>query len=319
MSINTKLNLLDRFNDINILIKELEEDSNNNNYIPKLITIGNLAEKFGYTQLEWSYILNEYTLQTKNIYDKLVIFFLIEINEKENLTKIILLPSFYDKLDKILKKNNIVNCSVYAFTLYNNNFKTHDYGAIFNEIPIVQKYKIENENKINKKEKIEKKINVYDDKAEENYYGDFVPKVQNKEKKTKRKNKKSPDKNLTKSSKNGYTVIDDDNQNNNENIIKEEKEKYKIINEEKEIDIIENPKERKKVIKTRKVKKTNTFMDENGYMVTKDQWTDEEYETYEEENEKKHNIHHPVQPIQPQKKNKKVQKGQTNLFSFFSK
>jgi hypothetical protein len=85
MSINTKLNLLDRFNDINILIKELEEDSNNNNYIPKLITIGNLAEKFGYTQLEWSYILNEYTLQTKNIYDKLVIFFLIEINEKENL------------------------------------------------------------------------------------------------------------------------------------------------------------------------------------------------------------------------------------------
>ena len=34
MSIDTNLNLLDRFNNINILVKELEDDSNNNEFIP---------------------------------------------------------------------------------------------------------------------------------------------------------------------------------------------------------------------------------------------------------------------------------------------
>ena len=94
---------------------------------------------------------------------------------------------------------------------------------------------------------------------------------------------------------------------NNENTIKNEK----ISNDDQ-------PKERKKVIKTRKVKQTNTFMDKDGYMVTKDQYVDEEYETYEDE-VKKPAFHPQIQPNQPQKKNKKVQKGQTSLFNYFSK
>jgi hypothetical protein len=312
MSIDTNLNLLDRFNNINILIKELEDDSNNN--LPKIITIGNLSEKFGYSQLEWSYILNEYVLQTKNVYEKLIILFLIEINENNNLTKILILPSFSNKLEQIIKDKRTINCTAYAFTLYNQYFTSLDYGAIIDEIPIIQKYKIENENK--SKEKKERKINVYDEKAEENYYGNFEPKEEKKENnKNKRKNKKI-EQNLTKTSKNSaYVILDDEpqnNQKNNENTIKNEK----ISNDDIQN---EQPKERKKVIKTRKVKQTNTFIDKDGYMVTKDQYVDEEYETYEDEVEKKPAFHPQIQPNQPQKKNKKVQKGQTSLFNYFSK
>ena len=314
MSIDTNLNLLDRFNNINILVKELEDDSNNNEFIPKIITIANLSEKFGYSQLEWSYILNEYILQTKNVYEKLVILFLIEINENDNLTKIIILPSFSNKLDQIIKDKKTINCSAYAFTLYNQNLSTLDYGAIIDEIPIVQKYKIENENK--KKGKKERKINVYDEKAEENYYGNYEPKEENKESnKNKRKNKKNSEKNLTKTSKNSaYIIFDDENNQSNKdnNIIKNEKNSIEENHNNQ-------PKERKKVIKTRKVKQTNTYMDQDGYMVTKDQLVDEEYETYEDEIEKKPAFHPQIQPNQPQKKNKKVQKGQTSLFNYFSK
>ena len=211
MSIDTNLNLLDRFNNINILIKELEDDSNNN--LPKIITIGNLSEKFGYSQLEWSYILNEYVLQTKNVYEKLIILFLIEMNENNNLTKILILPSFSNKLEQIIKDKRTINCTAYAFTLYNQYFTSLDYGAIIDEIPIIQKYKIENENK--SKEKKERKINVYDEKAEENYYGNFEPKEEKKENnKNKRKNKKT-EQNLTKTSKNSaYVILDDEPQNN---------------------------------------------------------------------------------------------------------
>ena len=314
MSIDTNLNLLDRFNNINVLIKELEDDSNNNKFVPKIITIGNLSEKFGYSQLEWSYILNEYVLQTKNVYEKLIILFLIEINENNNLTKILILPSFSNKLEQIIKDKRTINCTAYAFTLYNQYFTSLDYGAIIDEIPIIQKYKIEN--KIIKKEKKEKKINVYDEKAEENYYGNFEPKEEKKENnKNKRKNKKI-EQNLTKTSKNSaYVILDDEpqnNQKNNENIIKNEK----ITNDDNHNN---QPKERKKVIKTRKVKQTNTFIDKDGYMVTKDELVDEEYETYEDEVEKKPAFHPQIQPNQPQKKNKKVQKGQTSLFNYFSK
>ena len=314
MSIDTNLNLLDRFNNINILIKELEDDSNNNKFVPKIITIGNLSEKFGYSQLEWSYILNEYVLQTKNVYEKLIILFLIEINENNNLTKILILPSFSNKLEQIIKDKRTINCTAYAFTLYNQYFTSLDYGAIIDEIPIIQKYKIEN--KIIKKDKKEKKINVYDEKAEENYYGNFEPKEEKKENnKNKRKNKKI-EQNLTKTSKNSaYVILDDEpqnNQKNNENIIKNEK----ITNDDNHNN---QPKERKKVIKTRKVKQTNTFIDKDGYMVTKDELVDEEYETYEDEVEKKPVFHPQIQPNQPQKKNKKVQKGQTSLFNYFSK
>ena len=253
-------------------------------------------------------------MQTKNVYEKLVILFLIEINENDNLTKIIILPSFSNKLDQIIKDKKTINCTAYAFTLYNQNLSTLDYGAIIDEIPIVQKYKIENENK--KKEKKERKINVYDEKAEENYYGNYEPKEENKESnKNKRKNKKNSEKNLTKTSKNSaYIILDDENNQSNKdnNIIKNEKNSIEENHNNQ-------PKERKKVIKTRKVKQTNTYMDQDGYMVTKDQLVDEEYETYEDEIEKKPAFHPQIQPNQPQKKNKKVQKGQTSLFNYFSK
>ena len=58
-------------------------------------------------------------------------------------------------------------------------------------------------------------------------------------------------------------------------------------------------------------------MNESGYMVTKDEWVDEEYFS-DEKPETKHrtpiNTYHAPQP---QKKAKKVAAGQSSIFSFF--
>jgi hypothetical protein len=79
----------------------------------------------------------------------------------------------------------------------------------------------------------------------------------------------------------------------------------------------------KKVKKVRKVKQTSTYMDEKNYLVTKDEFVDEEYWT----DEKSKPIQ--IQPAiittnnnskQPAKKNnKKIAPGQSSIQSFFTK
>jgi len=74
----------------------------------------------------------------------------------------------------------------------------------------------------------------------------------------------------------------------------------------------------KKVKKIRKVKKTNTYVDEKGYLHTRDEWVDEEYWS----DEKKKPISNQASLIDNKNKkpgNKKVAAGQSSLHSFFGR
>ncbi len=70
----------------------------------------------------------------------------------------------------------------------------------------------------------------------------------------------------------------------------------------------------KKVRKTRRIKKTNTYLDDKGYMRTIDEWEDEEYWTDE-----KPKLIMPVRNVESKKPSKKVSANQSTLSSFFKR
>ena len=75
----------------------------------------------------------------------------------------------------------------------------------------------------------------------------------------------------------------------------------------------------KRVKKVRRVKKTKRFMNEEGYMVTKDVDTEEEYSSDEKPEKKVVKNNFISQESKPNKNKKKVNKGQTTISSFFKK
>ena len=80
---------------------------------------------------------------------------------------------------------------------------------------------------------------------------------------------------------------------------------------------IEN-KEPRKIKKIRKVKQTKNYMDENGYLVTKEEEVEEEYWS-DEKPEKKVVKNYVNQESKPNKNKKKTNKGQTTINFFFKK
>ena len=77
--------------------------------------------------------------------------------------------------------------------------------------------------------------------------------------------------------------------------------------------------EPKKVKKTRKVKKTKTYFNEEGYMVTKDEEVEEEYWSDEKPEKKVAKNNFVNHESKPNKNKKKTNKGQTTISSFFVK
>ena len=64
----------------------------------------------------------------------------------------------------------------------------------------------------------------------------------------------------------------------------------------------------------RKLKKSKTYLNDKGYMVTQDEWVDEEY--YSDEKEKPITKHHNYtmhQPSQPKKAKKVTHEQKTNF------
>ena len=178
----------------------------------------------------------------------------------------------------------------------------NDYSSIASEIEMIQRYDLGKTEEIKEPEveskalpkNFDTKLNIIDEHADENYYGGFKPKRKNivhHEEKPKEEKK----------------VIKPIEKSASKPKVEEEKE------EKMEID--EHIVEPKKVKKIRKVKKTKTYMNEKGYMVTQDEWVDEEY--YSDEKEKPITKHHNTmqQPSQP-KKGKKVAHGQSTLLAF---
>ena len=189
------------------------------------------------------------------------------------------------------------------------------------------------EKKDNKaKSKIDNKII---EKEEENYFGDFQP--TNKAKTDKDKINLGVSQNLKRKKKGlEEDEIKEEQHKKNKKEFKEDEEKDKnesqseinlkeVKEETKDEDIqmkdvtegSENAP--KKIKKIRKVKKTKRFVNEEGYMVTKDVETDEEYWSDEKPEKKvvKNNII--SQESKPNKNKKKVNKGQTTINFFFKK
>ena len=97
--------------------------------------------------------------------------------------------------------------------------------------------------------------------------------------------------------------------------IKEENKNEDVIMK----DATEENKEPRKIRKTRKIKVTKQYMNEKGYMVTKDVEVEEEYWSDEKPEKKPIKQSHFIQESKPNKHKKKTNKGQTYINSFFGK
>ena len=73
MSLDTKLNILDKFNQINNILENSDEN--------KIITSFYLSKIFNLSNLECTYILNEYIMKSNNI-NNIIIIFSAEIYNK---------------------------------------------------------------------------------------------------------------------------------------------------------------------------------------------------------------------------------------------
>ena len=180
------------------------------------------------------------------------------------------------------------------------------------------------------KSKIENKIL---EKEEENYFGNFQP--PNKAKTDKDKISLDISQNLKRKKKGlEEDEIKEEHHKRNQKEFKEDedKDKNEIQNEIKLKEAKGETKDEdiqmkdftegsenapKKVKKIRKVKKTKRFMNEEGYMVTKDVETEEEYWSDEKPEKKVVKNNFISQESKPNKNKKKVNKGQTTINAFF--
>ena len=327
MSLNTKFNILDKFSQINNLLNlHLSEN--------KFITSFHLSQLFNLTPIECTYILNQYIIKSNNLNNIIIIFSAEQIDNKGNLSKF-LIPSYSKDLKKIVNDNkNLISFNVYAICNKIDNFELNDYSYLLGEEEIITRYDlgkkiiVETKKKNNEKEKIDYSKNIFDENAEENYYGGLKAKEQNEkiinedikknnnnnqdnllkrkihEKKQKINDKKSKEKNIMYSSYEEKSLSEkNEDNNNNEDIEMKE----------------DNNEEFEKVLRKKKVKKTVTMVNEEGYLVTKDEIVEEEFYEDVKKNKNINNINQNIKPVQPQKKSKKLPTGQTSLFSFLNK
>ena len=348
MSLDTKLNILDKFNQINNILENSDEN--------KIITSFYLSKIFNLSNLECTYILNEYIMKSNNINNIIIIFSAEIINECGNLTKI-LIPSYSNELENIINnKQNTISFNVYGICNKKNNFILNDFTALLGDEEIITRYDLglNIENKKEEKLKKEKK-NIYDEKADENYYGGFTPnqikKVNNNNSNLTNNNINDNNNNIIKDS--NQNVINENNKSNIENnsksninnkedyslkrkfndtkpkIEKKIKEEKKIIinssyeeksisekNENEDIEMKEESNEEtEKVLRTKKVKKTTTNINEDGYLIIKDEMVEEKFYEDVKKNKNQH-LNNNITHIHPQKKSKKLPNGQTSLFAF---
>ena len=120
--------------------------------------------------------------------------------------------------------------------------------------------------------------------------------------------------------KNKYLEDQSEDTSNDINEINLGEIKEENRNEDVEMkDETEEKKEPKKVRKIRKVKVTRQYMDEKGYMVTKDEEVEEEYWSDEKPEKKIVKNNFVKQDAKPNKNKKKAGKGQWTMDSFFKK
>ena len=287
--IDIKLNLLE-------VIKELPSIIAENVYV----TVGFISKRFNVNHIEASYILNSFIIESANIDDKYILYFQIE-KQCNDIISCDIISSYNESLSSLLEDTNILSFNIFAICQKKKDFLMADFSAIASEVEMIQRYDLGKTEEIPEpviehkpvSKTFNTKSNIIDVNAEENYYGGYKPKKIRKEEKPKEEERISKP-------------------------IERSASKPKVEEpKEDKMEIEEEIVEPRKVKKIRKVKKTNTYMNDKGYMVTQDEWVDEEYYSDEKEKPitKRHNnaIQQPSQP----KKAKKVAQGQSSLLSFF--
>ena len=318
------MNILSHFN---IISQKLESTPSS------IISIQTLSNIFNLSYKETLYILNEFIIHQQHIND-IIIFFLAELSEPSaNELQQIIVPSYSPLLQDIIenKNNSTLSLSVYALCKKHNDFSLNDFTALFPKSEVISKYDFDTIEPINEPEITKeipmtdnndanntsqqvkqvssnnevkpKKVNVFEDK-EENYYRGFLPKQRPNRTKSKSKSRSA----------------------SQERVVEEKpktKVKPSVINEDIEMkddnDNVNEKEEKKKVKVIRKVKETQVYRDEKGYLLTQDVWVDKEVSE-----EKVKEVKRPPPSIPPpqdaqKKRTKKREKAQGSILSFFPK
>ena len=354
MSAIEKLNIEQKLPIILKLIENTEAEIK-----PNIITIHTISKCFDISYIESFIILNQFILNEKDLSKYAIFFICETVDDSGKIYSKKIVSSCDENISNILEDTkHTLSYGVFGICLLKEYYLLENYKPFIGENVLITRFdfsdvpenqfsglnKVEENKSKNKKdnkpltknEKI-KKENKISFKEEENYYGNYNP---NKKAKTdkdkdkinlnvkhdgKRKRKVSDEsKGETEKMKisNKKKFKEEQSEDNssafNEINLGEIKEDNK--NEDIEMkDAIEEKKEPKKVLKTRKVKITKRYMNEKGYMITKDEEVEEEYLSDEKPEKKivRNNLVH--QEYKQNKNKKKPNKGQTTMDSFFGK
>ena len=345
-----KLNIEQKIPIIHTLIENSDAEIK-----PNIITVYTISKCFNISYIESIILLNQFILNEKDL-SKYAIFFLCEIIDDSGTKFSKKIISSCDKnVSEILEDNkHTLSYGIFGICLLKEYYLLENYNPFIGENILITRFdfsdvpqnqfsglnKVEdnkskkNNKPLTKDEKI-KKVDETSDKDEENYYGGFKP---NKKAKTdkdkinlnaghelKRKRKVSDESKNERgkkliTNKNKYLEDKSEETSNDINEINLGEIKEENRNEDIEMkDETEERKEPKKVKKIRKVKLTRNYMNEKGYMVTKDEEVEEEYWSDEKPEKKivKNNLI--KQDVKPNKNKKKAGKGQRTMDSFFGK
>ena len=326
---------------------------------PNIITIHTISKCFDISYIESVILLNQFILNEKDFSKYAIFFICETVDDSGKIYSKKIVSSCDENISNILEDTkHTLSYGVFGICLLKEYYLLENYKPFIGENVLITRFdfsdvpenqfsglnKVEENKSKNKKdnkpltknEKI-KKENKISFKEEENYYGNYNP---NKKAKTdkdkdkinlnvkhdgKRKRKVSDEsKGETEKMKisNKKKFKEEQSEDNssafNEINLGEIKEDNK--NEDIEMkDAIEEKKEPKKVLKTRKVKITKRYMNEKGYMITKDEEVEEEYLSDEKPEKKivRDNLVH--QDYKQNNNKKKPNKVQTTMDSFFGK
>lgn len=348
-----KLNIGQKLPVIRTLIENSEPEIK-----PNIITLYTISKCFNISYLESIILLNQYILSEEDL-SKYAIFFICEtIDDSGKIFSKRIISSCDKNVSEILEDDkHTLNYGVFGICLMQEYYLLENYKPFvgenllitrfdFSDVPQnqfsglsqIEEIKDNKSKKINKpltKDEKNKKVNKISDKDEENYYGNFQPIKKAKsdkdkinlnlgyDKKRKRKvsdeSKSEKDKKLI-TNKNKYLEDKSEESFGNFNEINLGEIKEENKNEDIEMrDETEDKKEPKKIRKTRKVKMTKRYMNEKGYLITKDEEVEEEYWSDEKPEKKIIRNNNIKQDIKPNKNKKKAGKGQWTMDSFFTK
>jgi hypothetical protein len=319
--------LLNLFSEINMLLKHIE----------KPLTIHQISKKFNLSLIETRSLLDKFIEQGDTL-QKYLFIFSADLKTASGL-ETLLIPSYSEQLDKVLNDNNLLDLSIYAIW---RKLPIVDYSCLYNEpeiIPLLDVKKNINTNGFTKqfngikiketdspKPVLEFKPHNQETKESDEFYYEAPLKSASNITDVKTTNTNNINTNLNKSN----TTEGKDNEPAYETIkanITLESKKRKASQDSSSESVSlkrrreDTSNEKKKILKTRKVKKTKTYVDEKGYLNTIDEWENEEYWS----DEKSTNI----APIKSNNNNietkgkkgaaKKAPTNQASIQSFFKK